>query len=169
MSDQDQSQFPNIIEMQASQQADVEAVIAAAMNADEARWAKQTFDFHFACHRHGIDSTRQFYVACVENDIIGVAGLHQYRWGPEENIWLSWFAVAPPYQGHGVGKYLLREVCNIARQQGYIKIFIETYNQATFKHAVEFYQRQGFRPVGSVEQFLPDQSEMLVFMRAIDT
>ena len=78
------------VEMQASHQSDVEALIVAAMNEDEGEWARQTFDFHFACLKVGIDSTRQFYIACADDVIIGIVGLHHPRWGPEENVWLSW-------------------------------------------------------------------------------
>lgn len=158
----------DFVEMQASQQAEVTDLITAAMNADEGKWAQQTFDFHFACLEKGMDSSRQFYIARSGEVIAGVVGLHQYRWGPAENVWLSWFAVRPDYQGQGVGKWLLTEILKTARDQGYRKMFIETYQAKTFSRAIEFYQRQGFRRVGSVEHFLPDNSDMLIFVRNID-
>lgn len=154
--------------MQASHQSEVEVLIAEAMNDDEGRWAKQTFDFHFTCVEKGIDSSRQFYIALLDSIIIGIVGLHQYRWGPEENVWLSWFAVRPDYQGQGMGKWLMTKIQKTARDQGYRKMFIETYQEATFHRAIEFYHHQGFQQVGSIEQFLPDKSDMLVFSRNID-
>lgn len=158
-----------ITEMQSADQREVVNLISAAMNDKEGRWAKQTFDFHFNCQQQGTDSTRSFYVALTDDTIVGIVGLHQYRWGPEENVWLSWFAVKPDYQGRGVGKWLLGEIRQAARQKGYRKIFIETYLNDTFQRAIDFYQRQGFHQVGSIERFLPDNSNMLVFMQELDS
>jgi ribosomal protein S18 acetylase RimI-like enzyme len=151
------------IEMQPEYRQQVEELITAAMNEDEGRWASKTFDFHFDCLQKGIDSTRQFYIALINKRVIGVVGLHQYRWGPEENIWLSWFAVSPDQQRKGIGKWLFLKMLNTAQQQGYRKIFIETYQNATFEKAISFYQQQGFREQGRVAGYLPDGSDMLVF------
>lgn len=159
---------PELSVMLKTDQTEVVQLISAAMNPDEAKWARQTFDFHFSCQNLGTDSTRQFYVAKLEKVVIGVVGLHQYRWGPDENVWLSWFAVSPDYQGQGIGKWLLSEVTQLARNKGYRKMFIETYQNQTFQRAIEFYQNQGFRQVGSISRFLPDESDMLVFMLSID-
>jgi GNAT superfamily N-acetyltransferase len=159
---------PEYIEMKSQHQPQVEGLIIAAMNEEEGRWARRTFDFHFACLRQGIDSCREFYLASLDSEIVGIVGLHQYRWGPEENVWLSWFAVSPDYQRRGIGTWLFAEMCNNARQKGYRKLFIETYQHATFSKAIEFYRQQGFREAGKIEKYLPDGSDMLVFEFDID-
>ena len=154
---------PQYIKMESHHQPQVEDLITAAMNKDEGRWAKQTFDFHFACVAQGIDSSREFNVALLNGEVIGIVGLHHYRWGPEQNIWLSWFAVRPDQQRKGVGQWLFTEMCKQARKKGYEKVFIETYQHATFDRAVKFYQQQGFREVGRIARYLADGSDMLVF------
>jgi len=138
------------------------------MNENEGRWVRQTFDFHFDCLEKGIDSSRQFYIALLDSTIVGIIGLHHSRWGPDENVWLSWFAVRPDYQGQGIGKWLMTNIQKTALDQGYRKLFVETYREATFHRAIGFYQQQGFQQVGSIAQFLPDGSDMLVFARNLD-
>ena len=157
-----------LVEMQSSDQVDVIALITAAMDDEEAAWAQQTFEFHFSCQQKGIDSTRQFHAAWLGDVLAGIVGLHRYRWGPAENVWLSWFAVRPDYQGQGIGKWMLGEIKKVARKQGYRKLFIETYRSPTFTRAIEFYQQQGFKQAGSVANFLSDNSDMLVFVQDLD-
>jgi len=62
MKSEQHSQLPSVTEMQENQQAGVVALVEAAMNTEEAKWAQQTFNFHFTCCKQGIDSTRKFYV-----------------------------------------------------------------------------------------------------------
>ncbi|MGD8784228.1 MAG: GNAT family N-acetyltransferase [Thioalkalispiraceae bacterium] len=164
MGKQQQTNAWEYIVMLPQHQQAVVSVITAAMNSDEAEWAKQTFDFHFSCLAQGINSAREFYLAKFNEEIAGITGLHRYRWGPVENVWLSWFAVSPSYQKQGAGKWLLSKMLEKASRDGYRKLFIETYENNTFKSAVEFYRSQGFRQVGKVDGYLPDGSAMLVFM-----
>ena len=157
------------LEMESEHRDQVVELIVSAMDEDEGRWARKTFDFHFECRAKNIDSTRQFYIVLNTNQVIAVAGLHRYRWGPEQNIWLSWFAVRPDHQRKGIGKWLFSQVRETAERQGYRKMFIETYRHATFEKAIRFYQRHGFCQTGEVPGYLPDGSDMLVFQLDIGT
>ncbi len=160
------------VEMTADDQVAVQALIGRAMNPDELEFARQTFDFHFAClsakSDTPLDSMRSFYLAKNGSKINGVIGLHRYRWGPSENIWLSWFAVEPELQGQGIGKWMLDKIEQIIREKGYKKLFIETYRHDTFNRALAFYQRQGFLQVGQIDSYLMDGSDMLVFVKSLD-
>ena len=138
-------------------------LIAEAMNRDEAGWARETMEFHFACKKNDIDSGRGYYVWRDQGRIQGLVGLHRYLWGPRENVWLAWFAVHPELHGTGVGSAMLDEVEERARQAGYRKFLIETYDGPTFEKARSFYQSKGFSQVGRIENYLPDGSAMLVF------
>jgi GNAT superfamily N-acetyltransferase len=142
---------------------DAVELITVAMNRDEARWARETMEFYFACKKQDIDSGREYYLWRHQGKIQGLVGLHRYLWGPRENVWLAWFAVHPQLHRAGVGSAMLDEVEERARQSGYRKFLIETYDSPTFEKALSFYKSKGFSQVGKIDNYLPDGSAMLVF------
>ena len=142
-------------------------LIADAMNEDEGLWAKKTMQFHFGCQRAGLDDGRSYYKFAPEEEILGLVGLHHYAWGPVENVWLAWFAVAPALQGQGLGRSLLEAVESRARDRGYLKLFIETYDQSDFESARRFYRARGYAEVGQVADYLPDSHSMIVFKKSL--
>jgi GNAT superfamily N-acetyltransferase len=140
-------------------------LISTAMNSDESRWAKETFEFYFACKQFGLENGRDYYVYKDGNEIIGLVGLHHYMWGPKENVWLSWFAVSPSCQGKGIGTAMVKAVEQKAREKGFKKFFIETYDGPTFEKARRFYQSIGFEESGSINDYLPGNESMKVFRK----
>ena len=142
-------------------------LISVAMNRDEAEWARETMEFYFACKNHGLDSGRRYYVWRYQGEIHGLVGLHRYLWGPKENVWLSWFAIHPVYRGRDVGSAMIDAIEEIAKQSGYKKFLIETYDNPTFERARSFYKAKGFSQMGRVEDYLADGSAMLVFSKRI--
>ena len=95
-------------EMQAQDIASVCHLIAEAMSVEEAKRARQTFDFHFKCNTHGLDDGRRYFIHTQDGRVAAVTGLHHYDWGPRENVWLAWFAVHPDLQRQGLGRDLLK-------------------------------------------------------------
>ena len=146
---------------------DVVDLVRDSMNDQEAQWVRQTLDFHFSCRQADIPDGRTYFVYRTEKTVCAIAGLHHYQWGPPENVWLAWFAVHPDYQRKGLGGRLIREVESRAMQMGYTKIFIETYEHTDFEKARAFYQSNGFSPAGTIEDYLPDGSAMLVYRKNI--
>jgi GNAT superfamily N-acetyltransferase len=144
-----------------------EDLIATAMNPDEGRWAGVTMRRHFDLQRLGVSDGRQYFVTRDFGRVIGIVGLHHYEWGPSENVWLGWFAVAPQEQGKGLGRILLLEIQGVAYAQGFRKLFIETYGSKTFEMARVFYANQGFQEAGRIANYLPDSSDMIVFSKII--
>jgi len=148
-------------------------LITLSMNADEAAWAEKTFQYYFDCLDNDIDSARTYYCARCGNgsshggdDVLcGLVGLHYYRWGPVENAWLSWFAVHPDVQGKGLGSFLISEIEKKAVESGYRKLFVETYNSAEFEKARNFYIKMGYSKSGEIEDYLPDNTAMIVFKK----
>ncbi|MFH1719552.1 MAG: GNAT family N-acetyltransferase [Planctomycetota bacterium] len=138
-------------------------LVSTAMNADEGQWARKTMEFYFACKKHGIDSGREYYLWRDGGEICGLVGLHRYIWGPEENVWLSWFAVHPGRQGGGAGSALIAAIKERAIRHGYKKLLVETYDGETFEKARSFYSSKGFSRIGRIENYLPDGSPMVVF------
>jgi GNAT superfamily N-acetyltransferase len=160
------------------------ALVARAMNPDEGRWAARTMLFHFGCKAHGLDDGRSYLVwtsarreplgrttSSVEprqgGAIAGLVGLHHTIWGPEENVWLAWFAVDPVCQGQGLGRRLLAAIEEVAARLGYRKLLVETYEHEDFAKARRFYERNGFQQAGRIGGYLRDGSAMLVYAKSI--
>ena len=153
--------------MQVSQCEAVIDLIAGAMNQDEAAWARQTLGFYFDCLSRDIDPAREYFVAQVGQHLVGIVGLHHYRWGPAQNVWLSWFAVHPDHQARGYAKTMLRAIEIHAIKRGYRHFFIETYASPEFDKALGFYQHMGFRFAGHIDGYLPDGSQMRVLYKSL--
>ncbi len=151
-----------------AQDIDVAAsLVGQAMNADEGRWAARTMRFHFDCVSHGLDDGRAYYVWRPEGSINGLVGLHHFVWGPEDNVWLAWFAVTPAYQGQGVGRKLLDAIERAAADQGFRQLLVETYEHPDFDKARRFYERNDFRRTGQIANYLPDGSPMIVYAKRL--
>ncbi len=143
------------------------ALVARAMNVDEGRWAARTMRFHYGCQTHGLDDGRSYFVRWQGDAIVGLVGLHHAVWGPEENVWLAWFAVDPDWQGKGLGRELLVAVERIAAARGFRKLLVETYEHPDFDKARRFYERNGFQHAGQIMDYLPDGSPMVVYARRL--
>ncbi|MBN1125218.1 MAG: GNAT family N-acetyltransferase [Sedimentisphaerales bacterium] len=160
----------NPIQLQQMQRADIDAaveLIRKSMNGIEARFAHKTMDFHFACLDHGLNDGRHYYVYRKEGQILGLVGLHNYIWGPRENVWLTWFCVHPDMQGKGLGTTLLSNAEAMARKLDYRKFFIETYDMPDFSTARAFYEKQGFTLAGKIEDYLPNKAGMIVYLKHV--
>ncbi len=144
-------------------------LIGSAMNSDEAEQARKTLDFHVSCKQHALDDGRVYYVLAEGDAIQGIVGLHQYVWGPAENVWLAWFAIDPNHRGMGLGKRLLDYIIDRATKLGYAKLYIETYSTPEFTAARAFYQAKGFAQTGAVESYLPNGGDMVVYCKELTT
>lgn len=142
-------------------------LISKAMNQDEGRWASETLNRHFALRKLGIDDGRLYTVFELDNIIAGISGLHHYEWGPTENVWLGWFALDPEFHGRGFGRKMIKTTEDNARRRGFKKLFIETYQNDIFQRAINFYKKSGFINAGSINNYLPDDSDMIVFMKIL--
>ena len=161
---------PPSVSLEQMRESDLEeavSLVCAAMNENEADWARETMAFYFACKRHDLDSGREYCIWRCGGQLCGLVGLHRYVWGPRENVWLSWFAVHPEYQGRGFGRALIAKVVERAQGQGYRKLLVETYDGPTFDKARSFYAANGFRECGRIEDYLPGGSCMIVFGKTI--
>jgi GNAT superfamily N-acetyltransferase len=142
-------------------------LIGEAMNPDEGAWARTTIGRHFEMRAGGLDDGRRYFALLVDGMMAGITGLHHYEWGPDENVWLGWFAVSPRLQGRGFGVRMMSETVQAAKALGYGKLFVETYDSPTFSRAVRFYGKAGFGMAGRIENYLPDGSSMVVFLKEL--
>ncbi len=143
------------------------ALIGEAMNPDEGAWARVTIGRHFETRANGLVDGRNYFALLLDGALAGLTGLHHYEWGPDENVWLGWFALSPKLQGRGWGVRLMTETERAAKALGYRKLFIETYDTPTFSRAIRFYAKAGFRKAGMIENYLPDGSSMMVFLKEL--
>lgn len=151
--------------MRADDAAHAVSLIRRAMNPAEGRYAERTLEFHFGCRRLGVDDGRFLYVLADDPTLVGIAGLHHSPWGPLENVWLSWFAVDPEFQGKGYGLSLLDQMIRLARKWGFQRLFVETYSTPEFARACAFYAAAGFTLAGTIRSYLPGGGSMLAYYK----
>jgi GNAT superfamily N-acetyltransferase len=153
--------------MGAQDMEEAAALVGRAMNADEGRWAARTMRFHLGCRQHNLDDGRMYYLWRQGGAIAGLVGLHHTIWGPEQNVWLAWFAVDPAWQGRGLGRRLMAAIEELAVAKGYRTLLVETYEHADFARARRFYEDSGFLEVGRIADYLHDGSAMIVYAKHI--
>jgi len=140
-------------------------IMARGRDATVGERAKATFRKHFALRKLGLDDGRRYFVWIEDGHVAGVTGLHQYSWGPEENVWLAYFGVHPDFARRGIGSVMLGEMQRLATERRYRKFFIETHGANERAH--RFYRSQGFREVGSIADYNPDGAPMIVFAKEL--
>ena len=64
-----------------------------------------------------------------------------------------WIAVAPPWQGRGLGRTLVDRVAAVARAAGGERLYAETSMRPQYAPTRAFYERTGFRLVASLPGF----------------
>jgi GNAT superfamily N-acetyltransferase len=160
-------QIVNLVPMKREDIPGAVDLIRIAMNEDEADWADVTMHHHFGCVENSLDDGRHYFVWKNGSKVHGIVGLHQYNWGPTENIWLGWFALDPDLHGKGLGSELFDRALSRAKEMRFRKLFIETYASQTFEKARRFYEKKGFEQIGKIENYLPDGEAMIVYLKVI--
>jgi len=88
------------------------------------------------------------YILEIENKILAVYVLQLLK---KDEIEIKNIAVDKDYQGQGIGKFLLRDATNKAKEQGFKTMLIGTSN-ASFKQ-LYIYQKSGFEIYDIKENF----------------
>ena len=99
--------------------------------------------------------------------LVGICGLGQETYhypqkgkaGPA--VWLAYFAVHPDYRGRGIGRTLLAKTEQLAREQGYEWMLVETYTTATFWNARQLYAKAGYSLIGQEHQTLAYRKRLI--------
>ena len=97
--------------------------------------------------------------------IAGYAG----AWFTHEQLHLVTLAVAPPYQGRGIGQALLLAVCDLAVAADLDSVALEV--RSTNARAVSLYARHGFRSNGRLRNYYSDNGEdaLVMLLDGLDT
>lgn len=93
---------------------------------------------------HALIEGKLVYVACQQSEIVGVLVLLE----TDEGFCIETIAVRPAAQGFGIGSALLAYAEKLAKQSGYVSIYLSTHrlmteSQSVYAHLgyVEFDQR----------------------------
>ena len=97
--------------------------------------------------------------------IAGYAG----AWFTHDQLHLVTLAVAPQYQGRGIGQALLLAVCDLAVAADLDSVALEV--RSTNARAVSLYARHGFRSNGRLRNYYADNGEdaLVMLLDGLDT
>ena len=101
-------------------------------------------------HKHA-----EYHVLEVDGKLSGGAGIYPTEGLPEGCCELVKLYILPEARGKGLGKQLIEECFEIARNSGYQQVYLETLPE--LKMAMSLYERCGFRylsaPLGNSGHF----------------
>jgi ribosomal protein S18 acetylase RimI-like enzyme len=80
---------------------------------------------------------------------------------------LYWIAVDPQYQGHGVGKLLMRAVEERVVDAGGTRIYVDTSGQAKYEPTRAFYERCGFHCDARLADFYAAGDDRVIYVRVL--
>jgi putative acetyltransferase len=96
-----------------------------------------------------------YYVAELNNTIVGGAGIYPSAGLPPDTCELVKMYLTPEARGKGIGKMLIEKALEAAREAGYKKVYLETMPELS--KAVSVYEKFGFRylkgPLGQTGHF----------------
>lgn len=84
-----------------------------------------------------------YFVAVVGGEVVGGAGIARLRGGDGPTCELQRMYLRRASRGHGIGRALLIQCLQAARQLGYERCYAETISGMTT--AIAFYERNGFQ------------------------
>jgi D-alanine-D-alanine ligase len=116
--------------------------------------------------RLGADSGYSFFFADHDAELIGYCA-----WGPvpltRGSYDLYWIAVAPDWQGSGIGQELMVLAESAIAQRGGGGLYIETSSRAVYDRTRRFYRRAGYRQVARLPDFYAPGDHKIVFCKRL--
>lgn len=135
---------------------DIDEVLALEQSVYPHPWSRGNF----------VDSLVSGYQAWTLRDDGGKLVGYFLLMGAVDEAHLLNVAVAAPYQGQGIGCYLLDKVVSCARGQSMQSVLLEV--RPSNQRALDVYQRYGFTQVGRRKAYYPahnNQREDAIVMR----
>ena len=87
-------------------------------------------------------SGAQYFVAMIDGEVVGGAGINALENGPEAYCELQRMFLLPEARGKGVGRTLMEKCLEFATEAGYRFCYLETLPQ--MKEAIALYGKYGF-------------------------
>ncbi|MBO4402005.1 MAG: ribosomal protein S18-alanine N-acetyltransferase [Selenomonadaceae bacterium] len=97
----------------------------------------------------------KYLVGEVDGKIIACAGIEIFS----DEAEMTTFAVAPEFQGRGLGKRLLEETICLAKKFGATSMIFEV--RCSNIPALHVYQKFGFRKIGRIKNYYYDSEDAL--------
>jgi len=96
-----------------------------------------------------------YYVALVQDTLVGGAGIFPSEGLPEDTCELVKMYLLPETRGKGIGKLLIEKCLQFAKETGYKKVYLETLPE--LNNAIQVYEKFNFRylpgPLGNTGHF----------------
>lgn len=96
-----------------------------------------------------------YYVATVNNQLMGGAGIFPSDGLPQDTCELVKMYLLPEARGLGVGRLLINKALSFAQEAGYRQVYLETMPE--LRKAVSVYEKFGFQylsaPMGNTGHF----------------
>jgi GNAT superfamily N-acetyltransferase len=98
----------------------------------------------------------QVWLISFDAETIGFCGLYSLYENRTNELWLAWFGILPSWRNKGIGTQVLEKLEENARKVGCTKLC--SYVDEDGK-PLRFYQRNGFRVIGKVREFLAAKAD----------
>lgn len=106
-----------------------------------------------------------FFVVVIDDEIIAVGGAWALHYEPIAR--LDWFIVGREHQKKGMGTLLLKFIEGRLKKRRISILIAETSSAAPYRAAALFYEKNGFKKVSRIENYWPDGSAWLCFVKRI--
>ena len=107
----------------------------------EAETVAEALDHDEALLRHNDVESRMFFVACVDDEVVGWAHVEAPEFAKLKHNAEITFGVIEDYRGHGIGRHLFQRAIAWAKDQGYEKIYQSV--PATNEEGLDFLEELG--------------------------
>ena len=84
----------------------------------------------------------EYFVACIDDQIVGGAGIYPTNGLPADTCELVKMYLVPQARGMGLGKTLIEKSLSFAQNKGYTQVYLETMPE--LKQALKVYEKFGF-------------------------
>jgi GNAT superfamily N-acetyltransferase len=91
----------------------------------------------------------EYYVAKINNKVVGIIGLYTENDEDNKTCWLGWFAVEPKFRGFKIGKKLLNFAIDEAKEREFETLKVYTYELKNYLTAIDLYKKEGFEIIES--------------------
>lgn len=114
----------------------------------------------------GPSSGYSFFFADSGAELVGYCA-----WGPvpltRASYDLYWIAVAPAWQGEGVGRRLMELAEEAVKRRGGGGLYIETSSRPVYAKTRRFYRTAGYRRVAQLRDFYAPGDHKIVFCKTL--